>query len=259
MRSYAIANIKGGSGKTTVAVNLAAGLAMAGRKVVLFDLDPQASSTFHLLPRSVNGNLADSLAGEKKVEDILVGTIVSGLWLAPGSRLLAPFDNGAHPTRDRLGHLLATLPADVDYVIADTPPTWGSLLVATLSSVDALLIPVSTRELDLHILGLLMDVIEQVKRHRNARLRIAGIIPNRTVRTRLSAKVEGNLRETYGASVYAAIRENARIAEAGGFHAPIQITSPSSSGAEDFLLLTKAFLDREEMRFQAPPPGLLTQ
>jgi chromosome partitioning protein len=252
MRSYAIANIKGGSGKTTVAVNLAAGLALAGRKVVLFDLDPQASSTFHLLPRSTNGNLADSLAGEKKIEDVLLSTLVSGLWIAPGSRLLAPFDNGAHPTRDRLGHLLATLPAEIDYVIIDTPPTWGSLLVATLSCVDAVLVPVSTRELDLHILGLLMDVIDQVKRHRNTRLRIAGVVPNRTVHTRLSAKIEGSLRETYGATVYAAVRESARIAEAGGFHAPIQITSPGSTGAEDFSRLTQAFLEREEMRLSSP-------
>jgi chromosome partitioning protein len=250
MRSYAIANIKGGSGKTTITVNLAAGLALAGRKVVLFDLDPQASSTFHLLPHSHNGNLADSLGGEKKIDDVLTPTLVNGLLIAPGSRLLAPFDNGAHPTRDRLAHLLAQLPAETDYVFLDTPPTWGSLLVATLSCVDAVLVPVSTRELDLHILGLLMDVVDQVKRHRNTRLRVAGVIPNRTVHTRLSGKIEASLRETYGAAVYGPVRENARIAEAGGFHAPVQITAPSSTGAEDFGELTRSFIEREEMRFR---------
>jgi chromosome partitioning protein len=145
-------------------------------------------------------------------------------------------------------HLLDQVANDADYVLIDTPPTWGSLLVATLSCVEAVLIPASTRELDLHILGLLMDVIDQVKRHRNARLRIAGVIPNRTVHTRLSGRIESRLRETYGASVFGAIRENARLAEAGGYHAPIQITSPSSAGAEDFGELTRAFLAREEMR-----------
>ena len=106
MRTYAIANIKGGSGKTTIAVNLAAGVALTGRKVILMDLDPQASSTFHLLPRSSNGNMADSLSGEKKLTDVLLSTLVNGLRIAPSSRMLAPFDNGTHPTRDRLAHLI---------------------------------------------------------------------------------------------------------------------------------------------------------
>ncbi len=246
MRSYAIANIKGGSGKTTVAVNLAAGLALSGRRVVLFDLDPQGSSSFHLLSQATNGNLADALASEKKLQDVLLGTKVGGLAIAPGSRMLAPFDNGGHPTKDRLGQLLTQIPADVDYVFFDTPPTWGSLLIASLSSVDGVLIPVTTRELDVQILGLLMDVIEQVQRHRNPRLAVSGIIPNRIVRTRLSARMEETLRQTYGAAILPTIRENARLAEAAGFHAPIQITAPTSSGAEDFGELTRVFLEREE-------------
>ena len=246
MRSYAIANIKGGSGKTTVTVNLAAGLALSGRRVLLLDLDPQAASTFHLLSDSRNGNLADSMAGEKRLGDIISGTRISGLVLAPGSRQLAPYDNGTYPTRDRLAHMLASLPVEADYVLIDTPPTWGSLLVAALSCVDGAVIPVSTRELDLQILGLLMDVIDQVKRHRNPRLRVSAIVPNRTVHTRLSARVEASLRETYGDAVVAPIRENARIAEAGGFHAPVQVTAPSSTGAQDFAVLTQAFLLREE-------------
>jgi chromosome partitioning protein len=246
MRTYAIANIKGGSGKTTVAVNLAAGVALTGRQVILIDLDPQASSTFHLLAQSTNGNMADTLSGEKKLTDVLLGTLVSGLKIAPSSRFLAPFDNGTHPTRDRLAHLIGQVPADVDYLFVDTPPTWGSLLVATLSCADGVLIPVSTRELDVAVMDLLMDVIDQVKRHRNPRLRTIGIVPNRTVHTRLSNRLETTLREKYGAFVLGPVRENARLAEAGGFHAPVQITAPSSTGSEDFAALTEAFLQREE-------------
>jgi chromosome partitioning protein len=246
MRTYAVANIKGGSGKTTIAVNLAAGIALTGRKVILMDLDPQASSTFHLLPRSSNGNMADTLSGEKRLTDVLLNTLVSGLRIAPSSRLLAPFDNGTHPTRDRLAHLIGQVPPDVDYLFVDTPPTWGSLLVATLSCADGVLIPVSTRELDVAVMDLLMDVVDQVKRHRNPRLRTIGIIPNRTVHTRLSNRLETALREKYGAFVLGPIRENARLAEAGGFHAPIQVTAPTSTGAEDFGSLTQAFLEREE-------------
>lgn len=249
MRSYAIANIKGGSGKTTVAVNLAAGLALAGRKVVLLDLDPQGSSTYHLLSASSNGNLADCLASEKRLPDVLRSTVVSGLSIAPATRMLAPFDNGIHPTRDRLKQILGQVPADIEYVLLDTPPTWGSLLIAGLSSVEGALIPVTTRELDLQILGLLTDVIEQVQRHRNQRLRIAGILPNRTVRTRLSQNVEEALRERFGATIYPPIRENARLAESGRFHAPIQITAPSSTGAQDFQEVTRTFLEREERGF----------
>ncbi|MBM3286309.1 MAG: ParA family protein [Candidatus Eisenbacteria bacterium] len=246
MRSYAIANIKGGSGKTTVAVNLAAGLALEGRKVLLMDLDPQGSSSFHLLPRSSNGNLADVLSCEKRLPEVFCETIVSGLKVAPGGRLLAPFDNGAHPTRERLLHSLGQVPEDVDYVLIDTPPTWGSLLIGGLSTVDGVLIPVTTRELDIEILGLLLDVIEQVQRHRNPKLRVTGIVPNRIVRTRLSARIEERLRAEHGALVLSSIRENVKLAEAGGFHAPVQVTAPSSSGAEDFSMLARAFLEREE-------------
>lgn len=246
MRSYAVANIKGGSGKTTVAVNLAAALALSGRKVVLFDLDPQGSSTFHLLPRPSNGDLADALGNEKRLEDVLVGTLVNGLSVAAGTRLLAPYDNGGHPTRDRLAYLLTQVPPSTDYVFLDTPPTWGSLLVGSLAIADGVLVPVTTRELDMQILGLLMDVIEQVQRHRNPRLRVRGIIPNRTVRTKLSGKIEDTLRQSYRAVILPSIRENARLAEAGGFHAPIQITAPSSSGAADFADLCRVFLEREE-------------
>jgi chromosome partitioning protein len=246
MRTYAIANIKGGVGKTTVAVNLAAGLALAERRTLLLDLDPQASSTYHLHPNSNGGNLADCLASERKLTDILHETVISGLRLAPGHRMLAPFDNGVHPTRDRLTQLLRQAPEEIDYLFIDTPPTWGSLLVATLSSVDAVLIPIATRELDLRMLAILEEVIEQVRRHRNPRLRVAGIIPNRIVRTRLSRSVEDQLRERYGGIVYPGIRENARLAESGGLHAPIQISAPSSSGASDFGEVTRTFLEREE-------------
>jgi chromosome partitioning protein len=246
MRSFAVANIKGGSGKTTVAVNLAAGLALAGRKVVLLDLDPQGSSTYHLLTAATNGNLADCLASEKRLDDVLRATVVNGLSVAPATRMLAPFDNGVHPTRDRLRQILGQVPAETDYVFLDTPPTWGSLLIASLSSVDGVLIPVTTRELDLQILGLLMDVIEQVQRHRNPRLKVAGVVPNRTVRTRLSQTVEGSLRDRFGGSLYPSIRENARLAESGRFHAPIQVTAPSSTGALDFQEITQTFLEREE-------------
>ena len=245
MRSYTIANIKGGSGKTTVAVNLAAGLALSGRKVVLFDLDPQGASTHYLLARSSNGNLADCLAADKKLEDVLSETLVSGLSVAPGGRTLAAFDNGARPTRERLVHLLSQVSSDTDFVFVDTPPTWGSLLMASLASTEGVLVPVATRELDLRMLHILQEVIDQVRRHRNPQLRLAGIIPNRTTRTRLSAKIEANINETYGSNVYPSIRENVRLAESGGFHAPIQIASPSSTGALDFESLTQKFLERE--------------
>lgn len=246
MRSFAVANIKGGSGKTTLAVNLAAGLALAGRKVILMDLDPQGSTTYHLLSAAANGNLADCLASEKRLEDVLRPTVVNGLLVAPATRMLAPFDNGVHPTRDRLRQILAQVAPETDYVLLDTPPTWGSLLIAALSSVDGALVPVTTRELDLQILGLLMDVIEQVQRHRNPRLRLAGIIPSRTVRTRLSSTIEEALRDRFGGALYPPIRENTRLAESGGFHAPIQVTAPSSTGAQDFQEITQSFLEREE-------------
>ena len=97
-------------------------------------------------------------------------------------------------------------------------------------------------------LEFLDEVIDQVRRHRNPQLRIAGIIPNRTTRTRLSAKIEADIQERYGSNVYPAVRENVRLAESGGFHAPIQIASPSSSGAVDFQSLTQTFLDRERPR-----------
>lgn len=240
MRTIAVVNQKGGSGKTTTAVNLAAALAELGRRVLLIDLDPQASASSWLGigdggrglldVLTDNGNLAD-ITDETDITDL--EAIPASMWLVGAEKALAGEVGAELILRREIGKLPASR---WDYLLMDCPPSLGILTVNALAAADEVLIPVEAHVMALSGLAQLLQTIEVVRERLNPQLRVGGILPCRVdSRTRHAKEIVQALRERFGAQVYATIiRENVRLAEAPSFAQPITAYDPHSPGAQDY-------------------------
>jgi chromosome partitioning protein len=248
-RRIAVVNHKGGSGKTTTAVNLAAAVAEVGRSALLIDLDPQASASAWLGTRDADRRLLDVLHGDAELVEALCDTAVPGVALAPASPWLihaeAPrvLGGGTPPLR----RALDGLPRRYDYVVIDCPPAVGPLTAAALTAADEVLVPVETHVLALDGLAQLLQSIERVRERLNPSLRLAGIVACRVdARTRHSLEIVAELRRRFGDLVHSTvIRENVRLAECPSFAVPITQYDPRSSGAADYRGLARELIERE--------------
>lgn len=241
MRTIAVTNQKGGSGKTTTAVNLAAALGGLGQRVLVVDLDPQGSASDWLLsiPRdpALRG-LLDVFTGNVHVSDLVSDTDVPGVSLVPASAWLTSIDRqlaGEVGAEMLLRQSLAKV-RGFDVVLMDCPPTLGFLAVAALVAADAVLVPVEARTMALAGLAGLVQTVERVRERLNPSLRVDAILPCRVdLRTNLSRDVVEQLRQRFGAQVLTAtIRESVRLAEAPSFRQPINLYAPESAGAQDY-------------------------
>ncbi|MCY2965305.1 MAG: AAA family ATPase, partial [Planctomycetota bacterium] len=252
MRSIAIMNQKGGVGKTTTSVNLAAGLARQGKRVCLLDLDPQAHASLHLgveLPGNAP-TIYHTFTGERTMQQIrrLVGP---QLWLAPASIDLAAAEVELADTQGRelilrqaLEQLLVVEP--YDYVIMDCPPSLGVLTINALSAAREVFIPLQPHFLALHGLSKLLETTALVTRRLNRELRVSGIVLCMyETNTRLAADVSGDLQSFLSSSDPEApwsqgrifqnrIRRNIKLAEAPSFGKSIFDYAPKCPGAEDY-------------------------
>ncbi|MCB9765874.1 MAG: ParA family protein [Alphaproteobacteria bacterium] len=250
-RIIAVSNQKGGVGKTTTTINLAAALARAGYQVLLIDLDPQANATSGLgvVKEDLTEGVFHALVGEKTLAELAAPTDIEGLALVPASAALIGAEVeliGSRDREQRLRQAMASLPAGLDFVLLDCPPSLGFLTLNALTAADSVLIPVQAEYLALEGLGQLLRTLSQVRKRLNPRLvREGEVVTLFDRRNRLCHDVAAQLRDVLGEEVFETmIPRNVRLGEAPSYGQCIFTYSATSSGARAYTALAAELLQR---------------
>lgn len=245
----AFCNQKGGTGKTTSAINLAAYLALASKKILLVDLDPQANATsgIGLNKHNIQKSTYHVLLEEMEVKDVLQPTAVNNLWLAPSNLDLTGAEVelvGALGREYRLKRALLKEKENFDFIIIDSPPSLGLLTINSLCAADSVLIPVQCEYYALEGLTQLNNTIRLVKENLNPNLVIEGVLLTMAdFRTNLTKEVIQEVRNYFKDTVYdTVIPRNIRLTEAPGFGQPIALYDKDSLGAQKYAELAQEIL-----------------
>jgi chromosome partitioning protein len=252
-RVISIANQKGGVGKTTTAINLAAALAASELKVLLVDSDPQGNSTtgVGVHKASESKTLYDVLLGEATAAEVITPTEFDGLFLLPSDQNLVATNLDlvdADSREERLKNALEAAKSEYQYILIDCPPALDLLTLNALVASDSVLVPIQCEFFALEGISQLMDTIDRLKGAFNPNLKIEGVLLTMyDDRTNLTRQVESDLREFFAEEVFkTVVPRSVRLAEAPSFGKTILAYDPRSRGAEAYIQLAKEILAHEQ-------------
>jgi chromosome partitioning protein len=246
-----ITNQKGGVGKTTTAINLSAGLARAGKRVLLIDIDPQGNSSITFLSQDTIGYSVYDLLTENNIQsaDVIYKSPVKGLDIIPSRINLAKFESkliGEFDAPFRLKDRLDSISKDYDYIIIDTPPTLGLITVNALVASNFVIIPIQPSYFALEGTDDLLETIEKIKARPNPNLQVLGVlITLLDKRTTLGKDINDQIKQVFGEKVFTTvISKSVRLEESPAYKEAIFSFAPNSSGATEYAHLCEEVLQR---------------
>lgn len=249
----AIANQKGGVGKTTTTINLSACLAEAGKRVLTIDLDPQGNTTsgLGLEKENLENTVYELMIGQCTVRESLKNTEIKNLSVIPSDVNLAGAEIELLGINDKeyiLKNEIDYIQDDYDFVIIDCPPSLNMLTINAMTTADTVLVPIQCEYYALEGLSQLVHTINLVQQRLNANLEMEGVVFTMyDARTNLSLQVVDNVKKNLSTTIYKTIiPRNIRLAEAPSYGMPINLYDPKSAGAESYRLLAKEVIERED-------------
>jgi chromosome partitioning protein len=235
MKAIAIANQKGGCGKTTTAVNLSACLAAKGKKVLLIDLDPQGSATTHLAISEFDNTMYGARMGDLSLSQITIATEINGLDIIPADRRLGRAEieiAGKSIARERILKPKVRSQDTYDFIIIDTPPNLGFLTINAMVASDTVLVPIQTEFFAIQGLSMILDLTKAISEGLNQDLRLKYLLTMYDARTKMGKEVITRVRELLGDDVFkVVIPRSIKLAEAPSYGKPIHLIDPESPPA----------------------------